>query len=79
MILSICSRVSCFSIGIVHTYPLFSLWELGNLTVKFPVQDVLEDAVGPSARLTYVQLYTPFLKAMEERVPLVGRPHLLTC
>jgi hypothetical protein len=28
--------------------------------------------------LTYVQLYTPFIKGMDERVPLVARPHLLT-
>ena len=46
--------------------------------MTFPVHDVLEDAVGPSARLMYLQLYTPFVKAMEERVPLVARPHLLT-
>lgn len=46
--------------------------------MTFPVHDVLEDAIGPSARLMYLQLYTPFVKAMEERVPLVARPHLLT-
>jgi hypothetical protein len=57
---------------------LFSLWELGNLTVKFPVHDELEAAVGPSATLMFLQLYTPFVKAMEERVPLVARPHLLS-
>ena len=63
----------------VGTFSRFSLWELGNVTVTFPLHDVLEDAVGPSARLMYLQLYTPFVKAMEERVPLVARPHLLTC
>ena len=46
--------------------------------MKFPVHDELEAAVGPSATLMYLQLYTPFVKAMEERVPLVARPHLLS-
>ena len=62
----------------MFTFPLFSLWELGNLTVKGPVQPVLEEAIGPQGRLAYVQLYTPFIKGMDERVPLVFRPHLLT-
>lgn len=62
----------------MKTFPLFSLWELGNLTVKDPMQQVLEEAIGPRGRLTYVQLYTPFVKGMDERVPLVARPHLLT-
>ena len=60
-------------------FPLFSLWELGNLTIKGPVQQVVEEAIGPRGRLAYVQLYTPFIKGMDERVPLVARPHLLTC
>lgn len=59
------------------TYPLISLWELGNL-IKNPVQPVLEDAIGPQGRLDYVQLYTPFFKGMDECVPLISRPHLLT-
>ena len=46
--------------------------------VKFPVHPVLEEAVGPSARLVYLQLYTPMIKVMEERVPPIAKPHLLT-
>ena len=66
------------SIGSVHRFLLFSLWEIGNLMVKFPVHPVLEEAVGPSARLVYLQLYTPIIKVMEECVPLTAKPHLLT-
>ena len=66
------------SIGSVHTFILFSLWEIGNLIVKFPVHPVLEEAVGPSVRLVYLQLYTPMTKVMEECVPMIAKPHLLT-
>ena len=66
------------SIGSVHTFLLFSRWDIGNLMVKFPVHPVLEEAVGSLARLVYLQLYTPMIKAMEERVPLIAKPHLLT-
>lgn len=37
----------------------------------------LDHAVG-GATVTYLQLYTSMVKAMEERVPLRVRPHLLT-
>ena len=67
------------SIGSVHTFLLFSLWDIGNLMVKFPVHPVLEEAVGPLARLVYLQLYTLMIEEMEERVPLIAKPHLLTC
>ena len=62
----------------MSTYPLVSLWELGNLTVRGPVHQVVEEAIGPRGRLAYVQLYMPFVKGMDEHVPLVARPHLLT-
>ena len=57
--------------------PLFGLSELGNVIATDPRNPNLEQAVG-SATLTYVQLYTSVVKAMEERVPLSVRPHLLT-
>ena len=63
------------SIGSVHTFLLFSLWDIGNLMVKFPVHSVLEEAVGPLARLVYLQLYTPTSKEMEERVSPIAKPH----
>ena len=56
-------------------YPLFGLSELGNMSVSLPVNAGLEAAVG--GYMTYLQLYTPTIKAMEKRVPLAMRPNLL--
>ena len=61
-----------------YKYPLFGLSELGNITASMPVHPALEVALGEEPRLTYCQFYSPTVKAMEERVPLIARPHLLT-
>lgn len=57
--------------------PLFGLSELGSAYAADPTNPDLTEGVD-GHRVTYVQLYTSTVKAMESRVPLQGRPHLLT-
>lgn len=75
--LTIVIRV-CLYLGSVESYPLFGLWEVGNVTVNYPRHRELQQDVGVGGSLLYVQAYTPLAKALEDRVPLVGRPNLLT-
>ena len=42
-----------------------------------PRPPALQAALGEECA-TYIQFYTPIVKAMEERVPLAGHPNLLT-
>ena len=56
---------------------LFGLSELGSVFATNPRNSNLEEA-GSGHNVTYVQLYTSMVKAMEQRVPLNVRPHLLT-
>ena len=44
--------------------------------VSLPFNNELEAAVG--GHITFLQTYTPTVKAMEDRVPLDVRPNLLT-
>ena len=69
---------SSYLLGCVNTFPLFGLWELGNLTVKAPLHPELEQAASRSGNMVYLQLYTPFVKTLEDRMPLLYRPNLLT-
>ena len=57
--------------------PLFGLTELGSVFIQKPKNPSLEAAVGGN-KVVYAQHYTPTVKALEERVPLAGRPNLLT-
>ena len=61
-------------------YPLFGLTELGGFTTPSPkVPALIAAFAGNSApHLTYCQCYCPFIKGMENRVPLLGRPNLVT-
>ena len=61
-----------------YKYPLFGLSELGNVTARMPEHPALEEAVGDEPQVVYAQFYSPTVKAMEERVPLIARPNLLT-
>lgn len=63
--------------GYKMKYPLFGLSELGNITAIMPTNHALEVALQ-ERRVVHAQFYTPTVKAMEERVPLLSRPHLLT-
>ena len=58
------------------TYPLFGLSELGNTVVAHPINPNLSAAVGNHS-MPYMQMYTPMVKPMQERVPFSVRPHLL--
>lgn len=57
-------------------YPLFGLAEVGNLSVHHPVNATLNRAIGEGAILTYLQLYTPFVKPLE--LNLKECPYLIT-
>lgn len=43
-----------------------------------PTHPALDVALGEERCITYVQFYTPTVKAMEKGVPLSNRPYLLT-
>ena len=57
--------------------PLFGILELGNI-FKSDTQNPDLDAAFGGHNVTYIQLYLSMVKAMEQRVPLQVRPHLLT-
>ena len=60
-------------------YPLFGLTELGNFTNDSPKVPALDAAFGNShPQVTYCQACSPFIKGLEKRVPLLGRPNLVT-
>lgn len=59
-----------------NRYPVFGLSEIGNVTVGCLINPSLEAVCGHN--IVYVQHYTPTVKAMQDRVPLATRPHLLT-
>ena len=50
---------------------------MGNVKAVMPHHPALQAAIGEECA-TYIQFYTPTVKAMEERVPLAGHPNLLT-
>ena len=48
-----------------------------HTTRDTPNNSSLEGGVG-GYNIVFIQHYTPFVKAREEKVPLTARPHLLT-
>lgn len=61
--------------GAVNSFPLFGLWEIGNVTVNWPRQLELEQAVGETREMLYLQAWSRLLR---RECPLVGRPNLFT-
>lgn len=59
--------------GYKNVYPLLGLYELGNVMVSLPYNDDLEAAVG--GHITFMQAYTPTIKAMEERAHPTNVPY----
>ena len=61
-------------------YPPFGLMELGNFTAsswpKIPA--LVQDAAFEGHPVVFAQCYTPTVKGMENRVPLLAHPNLLT-
>ena len=55
---------------------LFGLTEIGSLYIRNPINPGLQAAVGEH-NIVFMQHYTPWVKALEEKVILKGRPHLL--
>lgn len=58
-------------------YPLFGLTELGNFTAGWPKIPAM-DAAFEGHPVVFAQCYTPTVKGMENRVPLLAHPNLLT-
>ena len=56
---------------------LFGLSELGNVSVPCPRNPAIEAVTGGHF-VAYVQHYTPKVKGMEDKAPLMARPHLMT-
>lgn len=60
-----------------RAFPLFGLTELANVYVPSPRNPFVEAATG-GHKVTFLQHYTPMVKAMENEPSLRVRPHLLT-
>ena len=58
-------------------FPLFGLSEIGNAYVACPRNPAIE-AAASGHFVAYIQHYTPLVKAMEDKQPLILRPHLIT-
>jgi hypothetical protein len=58
-------------------YPLFGLAELVNITATWPKVPAM-DAAFQDRPIPYAQCYSPTVKGMENRVPLLAYPNLLT-